>query len=180
VTNWENIIMTSKLSRRGFVAGALAAPFVPPISVSLAQTVKSGAELPPLLMESYPDQMTVEVARLYIRELEKLGIRVMHKPLAFSQILGKVYGSKDYFSAMMGFGFPEDRLDPDFYVRACLASNSTSNIPHYKNAEFDKYANAQLVAPSLEQRKRTFRRRRGSMRVTCRPGTCAHGMRSTR
>src|SRR3954466_7707112 len=122
--------MTGNLTRRTFVAGALA-PLVQPISLSLAQNYTPGQELPPLLMESFSDQMTVEVTRLYIRELEKLGIRVTHKPLVFSQILGKVYGSKDVTSAMMGLGFPEERFDPDFFIRSIYASNGSFNIPHY-------------------------------------------------
>ena len=99
--------MRSRITRRGFAAGALAAPFAQPISISLAQNYTPGAELPPLLMELFSDQMTVEVTRLYIRELEKLGIRVTHKPLVFSQILGKVYGSKDVTYGDDGLASPK-------------------------------------------------------------------------
>src|SRR5579872_4618672 len=111
------------MTRREFTAAALASTVMQPISVSLAQNYTPGQELPPLLMETYSDQMTIEATRLYIRELGKLGIRVNHKPLVFSQILGKVYGAKDLYSALMGLGFPEDRLDPDFYIRSTYASN---------------------------------------------------------
>ena len=87
--------------------------------MSFAQAgVQSGQPLPPLLMESYPDQMTVEAARLYTRELAEIGMQIDHKPLAFGQILGKVYGRKELVTAMMGFGSPEERFDPDFYLRA--------------------------------------------------------------
>ena len=146
--------MRSRITRRGFVAGALAVPFAQPISISLAQNYTPGAELPPLLMKSFSDQMTVEVTRLYIRELEKLGIRVTHKPLVFSQILGKVYGSKDVTSAMMGLGFPEERFDPDFFIRSIYASNGSFNIPHYSNPEYDVHANMQLAASTKEERRK--------------------------
>jgi peptide/nickel transport system substrate-binding protein len=148
--------MHSRITRRDFVTAALAAPFAQPISMSLAQIYTPGAELPPLLMESFSDQMTVEVARLYIRELEKLGIRVTHKPLVFSQILGKVYGSKDLTSAMMGLGFPEERFDPDFFIRSIYASNGSFNIPHYTNPEYDVHANAQLTASTKEDRRKAI------------------------
>ena len=43
---------------------------LPQMRMSFAQAgVQSGQPLPPLLMESYPDQMTVEAARIYAREL---------------------------------------------------------------------------------------------------------------
>jgi peptide/nickel transport system substrate-binding protein len=148
--------MSSRLTRRDFMAGAASAPLAQPISVSLAQTYTPGAELSPLLMESFSDQMTVEVTRLYIRELEKLGIRVVHRPLVFSQILGKVYGSKDLTSAMMGLGFPEERFDPDFYVRSIYASDGSFNIPHYSNPEFDRYARQQLAAQTVEERRQAL------------------------
>ena len=105
----------------GMISGAAASAFLPPIRMSFAQgPVQSGQPLPPLLMESYPDQMTVEAARVYARELAEIGIQIDHKPLAFGQILGKVYGRKELVTAMMGFGSPEERLDPDFYLRANL------------------------------------------------------------
>jgi peptide/nickel transport system substrate-binding protein len=144
--------MTGNLTRRTFVAGALA-PLVQPISVSLAQNYMAGQELPPLLMETFSDQMTIEVTRLYIRELEKLGIRVTHRPLVFSQILGKVYGSKDLSSALMGLGFPEDRLDPDFFIRSMYASDGSFNIAHYSNTEYDGFARKQLEAQTPEERR---------------------------
>jgi peptide/nickel transport system substrate-binding protein len=148
--------MSGILSKRDFMMAALSAPFAQPVGVSLAQTYIAGAELPPLLMESFSDQMTIEVTRLYIRELEKLGIRVVHKPLVFSQILGKVYGSKDLTSAMMGLGFPEERFDPDFYVRSIYASDGSFNIPHYSNPEFDRFARQQLAAQTLEERRQAL------------------------
>ena len=89
-------------------------------------------------MESYPDQMTVEAARVYARDLAEIGIQIDHKPLAFGQILGKVYGRKEVVTAMMGFGSPEERLDPDFYLRAIYSTGGAFNAPHYSNPEFDK------------------------------------------
>lgn len=127
-----------------------------PISVSLAQNYTPGQELPPLLMETYSDQMTIEATRLYIRELGKLGIRVDHKPFVFSQILGKVYGAKDFYSALMGLGFPEDRLDPDFYIRSTYASNGSFNIPHYSNPEYDTFATKQLEAQTVDERRQAL------------------------
>src|SRR5262249_33775025 len=68
----------------GLLGGSVAASVLPPVSVSLGQgAVQSGRPLPPLLMESYPDQMTVEAARVYGRELAELGIPTDHKPLDF-------------------------------------------------------------------------------------------------
>ena len=68
----------------------------------------------------------VEAARIYARELAELGIAIDHKPQAFGQILGKVYGRKEVVTAMMGFGSPEERLDPDFYLRAISARAAAS------------------------------------------------------
>ena len=48
------VAMRSRITRRGFVAGALAVPFAQPISISLAQNYTPGAELPPLLMDRSP------------------------------------------------------------------------------------------------------------------------------
>ena len=126
------------------LGGSVAASILPPVGLSLAQgTVQSGRPLPPLLMESYPDQMTVEAARVYGRELTELGIQTDHKPLDFGQILGKVYGRKDLVTAMMGFGSPEERLDPDFYLRAIYSTGGAFNAPHYSNPEFDRLAKVQ-------------------------------------
>jgi peptide/nickel transport system substrate-binding protein len=144
--------MTPSLTKREFLAGVAATAMAQPISIAFAQEYTAGAELPPLIMESYPDSMTVEIVRLYTRELAKLGIRVAHRPLNYGQILGKVYGTKDYSTAMMGLGFPEDRLDPDFFIRAIYATNGSFNIPHYSDAEYDKFANAQLTAQTREER----------------------------
>lgn len=144
------------MTRREFTAAALASTVMQPISVSLAQNYTPGQELPPLLMETYSDQMTIEATRLYIRELGKLGIRVNHKPLVFSQILGKVYGAKDFYSALMGLGFPEDRLDPDFYIRSTYASNGSFNIPHYSNPEYDTFATKQLEAQTVDERRQAL------------------------
>lgn len=141
-----------ELTKRKFLAGLAAAAATQRISVGLAEEYKSGSELPPLVVESYPDAMTVEIVRLYTRELEKLGIRVVHRPLNYGQILGKVYGQKKLDLAMMGLGYPEDRHDPDFYIRAVFASNGSFNVSHYSNPEYDKFAQAQLTAQTREDR----------------------------
>src|ERR1044072_8022603 len=94
------------ISRRrvlALTAGAAATSGILPIRISLAQgTPQAGQPLPPLSMECYPDQMTVEASRVYARELAELGIQLDPKPLDFGQILGKVYGRKDLVAAMMG------------------------------------------------------------------------------
>jgi peptide/nickel transport system substrate-binding protein len=141
-----------ELTKRKFLAGVAAVAASQRISVGLAQEYKAGGELPALVMESYPDAMTVEIVRLYARELEKLGIRVVQRPLNYGQILGKVYGQKNLAMAMMGLGFPEDRLDPDFFIRAVYATGGSFNIPHYSNPEYDKYAQAQLTAQTKQAR----------------------------
>jgi peptide/nickel transport system substrate-binding protein len=136
------------------MGGAAAASMLPQVRMSFAQgAVQSGQPLPPLLMESYPDQFTVEAARIYSRELAELGIGIDHKPQAFSQILGKVYGRKDVVTAMMGFGSPEERLDPDFYLRSIFATGGSFNAAHYSNPEFDRLAKAQQeeVDPTKRQ-----------------------------
>jgi peptide/nickel transport system substrate-binding protein len=138
--------LENERSRRqvlGFI-GSSAAAGVASIRLSFAQgSPQSGQVLPPLLLESYPDQMTVEASRIYARELAELGIQTDHKPVAFGQILGKVYGRKDLVTAMMGFGSPEERLDPDFYLRATYSTGGPFNAPHYSNPEFDRLAKAQ-------------------------------------
>ena len=128
------------------MSGAAAASMLPQVRMSFAQAnVQSAQPLPPLLMESYPDQFTVEAARIYARELAELGIAIDHKPQAFGQILGKVYGRKDVVTAMMGFGSPEERLDPDFYLRSIFSTGGSFNASHYSNPEFDRIAKAQQV-----------------------------------
>ena len=135
------------------MSGTAASALLPPIRMSFAQgAVQSGQPLPPLLMESYPDQMTVEAARVYARDLAEIGIQIDHKPLAFGQILGKVYGRKELVTAMMGFGSPEERLDPDFYLRAIYSTGGAFNAPHYSNPEFDRLAKAQQE--EIDPRKR--------------------------
>ena len=130
----------------GLMSGAAAASILPQVRMSFAQAnVQSAQPLPPLLMESYPDQFTVEAARIYARELAELGIAIDHKPQAFGQILGKVYGRKDVVTAMMGFGSPEERLDPDFYLRSIFSTGGSFNASHYSNPEFDRIAEAQQV-----------------------------------
>ena len=42
-------------------------------------------------------------------------------------MLGKVYGRKDVVTAMMGFGSPEERLDPDFYLRSIFSTAGSFN-----------------------------------------------------
>ena len=162
--------MRSRITRRGFVAGALAVPFAQPISISLAQNYTPGAELPPLLMESFSDQMTVEVTRLYIRELEKLGIRVTHKPLVFSQILGKVYGSKDVTTAMMGLGFPEERFDPTSSSARFMPAMapSISPITAIPNTTFTPIS-------SWPPRRRKNAGKRSSRHSASTRGICRHG-----
>ena len=126
------------------MGGAAATSMLPQVRMSFAQAnVQSGQPLPPLLMESYPDQFTVEAARIYARELAELGIAIDHKPQAFGQMLGKVYGRKDVVTAMMGFGSPEERLDPDFYLRSIFSTAGSFNASHYSNPEFDQIAKAQ-------------------------------------
>jgi peptide/nickel transport system substrate-binding protein len=138
----------------GLMSGAASSTLLPPIRMSFAQGgVQSGQPLPPLLMESYPDQMTVEAARVYARELGELGIQIDHKPQAFGQILGKVYGRKEVVTAVMGFGSPEERLDPDFYLRAIYATGGPFNASHYSNPEFDRVAKAQQEETDPQKRQ---------------------------
>ncbi|MGE0038448.1 MAG: ABC transporter substrate-binding protein [Xanthobacteraceae bacterium] len=138
----------------GLMSGAAASTLLPPIRMSFAQGgVQSGQPLPALLMESYPDQMTVEATRVYARELGELGIQIDHKPQAFGQILGKVYGRKEVVTAVMGFGSPEERLDPDFYLRAIFATGGPFNASHYSNPEFDRVAKAQQEETDPQKRQ---------------------------
>jgi peptide/nickel transport system substrate-binding protein len=136
------------------LGAAAAASLLPPIRIGWAQEApQSGKALPSLLMESYPDQMTVEASRVYARELAELGIQTNHKPLAFAQILGKVYGRKELVTAMMGFGSPEERLDPDFYLRSMFATGASFNASHYSNPEFDRLAEAQQAETDPKKRQ---------------------------
>ena len=138
----------------GGIGGAAALAGTGLVRMSFAQGVpRAGQPLPPLLLESYPDQMTVEASRVYARELAELGIQTDHKPVAFGQILGKVYGRKDLVSAMMGFGSPEERLDPDFYLRAIYSTGGAFNAPHYSNPDFDRLAKAQQEETDPQQRQ---------------------------
>jgi peptide/nickel transport system substrate-binding protein len=138
----------------GIMGGAAASSFLPPIRMSWAQAAPiSGQPLPPLLMESYPDQMTVEAGRIYAHELGEIGIQIDQKPLAFGQILGKVYGRKELVTAMMGFGSPEERLDPDFYLRSCYSTGGSFNASHYSNPEFDRLAAAQEAETDPKKRQ---------------------------
>jgi peptide/nickel transport system substrate-binding protein len=136
------------------IGGTAISPFLPPICLSFGQTSPvSGQPLPPILMESYPDQMTVEAGRVYAHELAELGIQIDQKPLAFGQILGKVYGRKELVTAMMGFGSPEERLDPDFYLRSIYSTGGSFNAPHYSNPEFDRLAAAQEAESDPKKRQ---------------------------
>lgn len=157
-----------RINRREAVqrlAASAGAALFAPIGLSYAQqsAPASGQPLGQILVESYPDQMTVEVVRLYARELAEIGIQVNHKPLAFGQILGQVYGRKELTTAMMGFGSPEERLDPDYYLRSVYSSESGFNFTGYKNAEFDRLCRAQQTEadwakrlPAIHQAQRVW------------------------
>ena len=144
--------MNRRQSLKALVAGGAA--LLSPIRLTHAQgAIEAGKPLPPILMESYPDQMSVEVVRLYARELAEIGIQINHKPLGFAQILGQVYGRKEFTTALMGFGSPEERLDPDYYLRSVFASDSSFNFTGYKNAEFDNLCKLQQEEPDWKKRQ---------------------------
>jgi peptide/nickel transport system substrate-binding protein len=147
---------SARISRREFLnAAALAAAGVMlPVTISHAQEgVEPGKPVPPILLESYPDQLTVEATRVYARELEKIGIRVKHQPVGFAQILGKVYGRKDYTAGMLGWGSSEDRVDPDFYLRTAFSTGGFFNAAHYSNPEYDRLVAAQRAQLDPAKRK---------------------------
>lgn len=146
------------ISRREFLAGtALAAggTMLGPTMISSAYgQVMPGKELPPLRFESYSDSMTVEGVRLYARELAKIGIRVDHRPMAFPAFLGKVYFNHKFTLAMGGFGSAEERIDPDFYLRALYRSKGGFNVSGYSNPEYDKVIDAQQQELDPAKRKK--------------------------
>ena len=146
------------VSRRQFMSAmALAAggAAVAPMSISYGQEkIVPGKVIPPLLMESYPDQLTVEATRVYARELAKLGIRIKHKPMGFGPIIGKVYIRHKLMTAMMGFGSSEDRVDPDFYLRNVFSTGGFFNASGYSNPEYDRLIKAQLQELDLAKRKK--------------------------
>ena len=95
-----------------FTAGAGAALAQSTIGLSYAQEAVPGQPMPPLLLESYADQTQLEAARILTRALVEVGFPVTLRPVDFGQLLGKVYGRRDYNFALMGLGAPEDRIDP--------------------------------------------------------------------
>jgi peptide/nickel transport system substrate-binding protein len=132
------------LSRRLFTAGAAASLAVSRMSLSYAQDAAPGQPMPPLLLESYADQTQLEAGRILTRALVEVGFPVTLRPVDFGQLLGKVYDRRDFNIALMGLGAPEDRIDPDFYIRSTYATTGTFNIPGYSNPDYDKLADAQL------------------------------------
>jgi len=125
-----------------------------PVAITYGQeAVEPGKPVPPLLLESYPDQLTVEATRVYARELQRLGIRTKHQPVGFAQIIGKVYVRKDLTTAMMGFGSSEDRVDPDFYLRTIFSTGGFFNAAHYSSPEYDRLVAAQRAALDPGKRK---------------------------
>lgn len=144
--------MNRRQSLKALMAGGAA--LLSPIRLTHAQgAIESGKPLPPILLESYPDQMSVEVVRLYARELADIGIQTNHKPLGFAQILGQVYGRKEFTTALMGFGSPEERLDPDYYLRSVFATDSSFNFTGYSNAEFDRLCKLQQEETDWNRRQ---------------------------
>ena len=136
------------------LAAISGAAVLSPIRLTHAQgALEPGKPLPPILVESYPDQMTVEVVRVYARELAEIGIQINPQALGFSQILGQVYGRKEFTTAMMGFGTPEERLDPDYYLRSVFSSESSFNFTGYKNSEFDRLCKMQQEEPEWKKRQ---------------------------
>ncbi|MET3794530.1 ABC transporter substrate-binding protein [Aquamicrobium terrae] len=146
---------TTLIRRRHVLAGLGASAFFPAITAVMAHTkVRSGEPLPPILLESYADQATVEITRLYAQELAKLGILTDHKPLSFSQVLAKVVAQKNFSLALSGNGPAEDRIDPDYYTRVYYSSTGLINIPGYSNPEYDRLALAQAQEIDPEKRKK--------------------------
>ncbi len=131
-------------SRRAFTVGAGAALATASFGLSYAQDAQPGKPMPPLLLESYSDQTQLEAARILTRALVEVGFPVTLRPVDFGQLLGKVYDRRDYGAALMGLGAPEDRIDPDFYIRSTYASTGTFNVPGYSSPEYDAPATAQL------------------------------------
>ena len=127
-----------------FTAGSGAALASLPIGLSYSQEAAPGHPMPPLLLESYADQTQLEAARIMTRALVDVGFPVTLRPVDFGQLLGKVYGRRDFNAALMGLGAPEDRIDPDFYIRSTYATGASFNIPGYSNLEYDAAANAQV------------------------------------
>jgi peptide/nickel transport system substrate-binding protein len=144
--------MNRRQSLKALMAGGAA--LLSPIRLTHAQgAIEAGKPLPAILVESYPDQMSVEVVRLYARELAEIGIQINHKPLGFAQILGQVYGRKEFTAALMGFGSPEERLDPDYYLRSVFATDSSFNFTGYSNAEFDRLCKLQQEETDWNKRQ---------------------------
>ena len=140
------------LTAMGLAAGGVA---MGPVAVGYAQDapIEPGKPIPPLLLESYPDQLTVEATRIYARELGKIGIRTRHQPVGFAQIVGKVYVRKELTLAMLGMGSSEDRVDPDFFIRAIYGTNGFFNVPGYSSVEYDRLAAAQRMELDPAKRK---------------------------
>ena len=136
-----------RMTRRAFLANAAAAAggsILLPAMLSHAQErLDPGKPIPPLLFESFSESMTIEAARLYVRELARIGIRLTHRPMAFPAFLGKVYFEKNFTLGMGGFGAAVERIDPDFWIRSLFHSKGGFNISGYSNPEYDRLAEAQ-------------------------------------
>ncbi len=136
-----------RMTRRAFLANAAAAAggsILLPAMLSHAQDrIDPGKPIPPILFESFSESMTMEAARLYVRELARIGIRLTHRPMAFPAFLGKVYFEKNFTLGMGGFGAAVERIDPDFWVRSLFHSKGSFNISGYSNPDYDKLAEAQ-------------------------------------
>ena len=143
------------LSRRLFTGTALASTFV---GLSYAQEATPGQPMPPMVLEAYSDQTQLEAARILTRALVEVGFPVTLRPVDFGQLLGKVYDRRDFGFALMGLGAPEDRIDPDFYIRSTYATTGSFNISGYSNAEYDALADAQLQEFDPEKRRQLILR----------------------
>ena len=123
------------------------------VGLTYAQEARPGQPLPPMLLESYADQTQLEAARIITRALVDVGFPVDLRPVDFGQLLGKVYDRRDFNAALMGLGAPEDRIDPDFYIRSTYSSTGSFNISGYSNPAYDAPADAQVHEFDSARRK---------------------------
>jgi len=156
-------------SRRFFLNGLLAATGATAlgpaalaaldaaVSRAAAQPVPGGP-VPPLqlVFPNWPD--FIEISRLLSRSWGQLGISVSLRQGTLESLLAEVIGEhKVPHAVAISWGGAPDRLDPDYFLSEFFHSRRAVakglNYGHYRNAEYDKLADAQRAEMDPDKRR---------------------------
>jgi peptide/nickel transport system substrate-binding protein len=149
---------------RTHLARALAATVTGAVlGLTLAGSVAAqerGKPVPPIVITSVTsgyDQLRFEGARMVTEEWKKLGFDIKVETMDWNRIVD--LGMRDHTLAVtfLGWGGRPERLDPYYWLHTMYhsigARRGGTNIPHYKNPEYDRLADQFAAIGDLNQRR---------------------------